>query len=383
MTGNSVQFAFATASKIVFGTGASDALSDAAAGLGRRALLVMSRSASTAFDAKKKLAIPHEPFWVSGEPDTTVVEEGAQIAVAGQCDVVIAVGGGSVIDAGKAISALFTNRDGIMTYLEVIGEGKPLSNTPVPFIAVPTTAGTGSEVTRNAVLASTAHHVKVSMRSESMLPNIAIVDPHLTMGVPPQITAATGLDALTQLIEPYVSVKANPLTDALCEVGIQRVARSLRTAFDDGANLPAREDMAIASLFGGLALANAGLGAVHGFAGPMGGMFPIPHGVVCGRLLPIVFRTNAAAVKDHPDILQKFERVSRLVTGNPQSTVDDGIRWLDNLCAHLQLNGLAHYGVVKSDFDRIIDAAKRASSMKRNPVILTDDALTDILTQAM
>lgn len=210
---------------------------------------------------------------------------------------VIGLGGGSVLDAGKAIAALVTNLGNVFDYLEVIGKGQPLVNAPLPFIAIPTTAGTGTEVTRNAVLGSPAHGVKVSLRSPMMLPSLAIVDPELTYGLPPEITASSGLDALTQLIEPFVSVKANPMTDAICREGIRHAAKSLRTVYHNGADASAREGMSLASLFGGLALANAALGAVHGFAGPLGGMLNAPHGAICAKLLPLVMEVNIKVLR--------------------------------------------------------------------------------------
>ena len=216
----------------------------------------------------------------------TLVRQGVELARREQCDLVIAFGGGSAIDAGKAIAALLANGGELTDYLEVIGKGQPLRHPSVPFIAVPTTAGTGSEVTRNAVLASAEHQVKVSMRSPLMLPRLAVVDPELTLELPPAVTASTGLDALTQLIEPYVSIRANPLTDGFCLEGLRRVSRSLRRAYHAGRDITAREDMSLASLLGGLALANAGLGVVHGFAAPVGGMFHAPHGAICAALLP-------------------------------------------------------------------------------------------------
>jgi alcohol dehydrogenase class IV len=383
MSGRLNGFTFATAAKIHFGCGASEKLNEEAAARGTRALVVCGSTPNRVVALTSSLSIAHHLFEITGEPTVEMVTAGSALALEKGCDVVIAIGGGSVIDAGKAISALMTNRKDIMRYLEVIGDGEPLTERTAPFIAVATTSGTGAEVTRNAVLASKTHGVKVSMRSESMLPDVAIVDPALTVSVPPSVTAATGLDTLTQVIEPYVSVKANPLTDAICEGAIVRVARSLRRAYDHGEDLAAREDMSFASLCGGLALANAGLGAVHGFAGPVGGMFPIPHGVVCGRLLPFVFKANVAAVTDMPSVAQKFAKVAVLLTGDPGSSVDDGVGWLDTLCAHLKVDGLSRYGVTRSDFDRIVEAAKRASSMKGNPVPLPDSALSDILEQAL
>jgi alcohol dehydrogenase class IV len=325
-------------------------------------------------------------FSVSGEPEISTVESGVAVARSGQCDLVIGCGGGSVIDAAKAIAAMLTNDGEPLDYLEVIGRGKALTKPSAPFIAIPTTAGTGSEVTRNAVLASPEHRVKVSLRSPFMLAKVALIDPELTYDLPPAITASTGLDALTQLIEPYVSSRANPLTDGLCREGIVRAARSLRVAFDDGKNKSAREDMALASLFGGLALANAGLGAVHGFAGPIGGMFPAPHGAVCAALLPHVMATNLQAVRQRaPGIgtLQRYEEIGRLLTGNIQATADDGVKWVSELVRLLQIPGLRTYSLRENDVGEVVSKATNASSMKANPIVLTTEELAETLRAAM
>jgi alcohol dehydrogenase class IV len=279
-----------------------------------------------------------------------------------------------------------TNEGDPLDYLEVIGKGQPLRQPPTPYIAIPTTAGTGAEVTRNAVLASPEHRVKVSLRSPWMLPRLALVDPELTHSMPPAITATTGMDALTQCIEPYLSVQANPLTDALCREGIQRAARSLRRAYEQGDDPAAREDMALASLFGGLALANAKLGAVHGFAGPLGGMFDAPHGAICARLLSFVMEANLKALRQRePDspILPRFDEVARLLTGHPEATADDGVKWLHDLSAALHIPPLADYGVTTADFEALIEKAGRSSSMKGNPIPLTPDELRAILAQAV
>ena len=270
-------------------------------------------------------------FAVAGEPEIATVEQGIKLAKTEKCNSVIGFGGGSVIDAAKAIAALLTNEGGLLDYLEIIGRGQTLKKWSAPFFAIPTTAGTGSEVTRNAVLASPEHKLKVSLRSRLMLAKMAIVDPELTYDLPPALTASTGLDALTQLIEPLVCSRANPMTDGLCVEGIRRAARSLRVAFADGQNKSAREDMAVASLHGGLALANAGLGAVHGFAGPIGGSFPAPHGAICAALLPHVMAANIRALRQRaPDsgALRRYDEVARLLTGNAGATADDGVEWV-------------------------------------------------------
>jgi alcohol dehydrogenase class IV len=319
-------------------------------------------------------------------PTTHLVAEGTEKARQAKCDVVIGIGGGSAIDTGKAIAALLTNGGEPLDYLEVIGKGQPLTKPPAPYIAIPTTAGTGSEVTKNAVLASPEHQVKVSLRSNLTLPRLAVVDPELTYSVPSEITASTGLDALTQAIEPYVSNKANPLTDAICREGIRRGARSLRRAFENGADAAAREDMAITSLFGGLALANAKLGAVHGFAGPMGGMFHAPHGAICGRLLPYVMATNVQALQERGQgsaALHRYDEVAQLLIGTPRATAHDGVSWMQALCATLNTPPLSTYGVTADDFPLIIEKAAKSSSMKGNPITLTAAEMEEILKRAL
>ena len=303
-----------------------------------------------------------------------------------QCDSVIAFGGGSVIDAAKAIATLMTNEGELMDYLEVIGHGKSLTRRSAPLIAIPTTAGTGSEVTRNAVLASPEHKVKVSLRSPHMLPRVAIVDPELTYDLPPALTAGTGLDALTQLIEPFVCLRANPMTDGFCVDGICRAARSLKEAVFNGQNKSAREDMAVASLFGGMALANAGLGAVHGLAGPIGGMFPAPHGAVCAVLLPHVMAANLRALREREPVnpvLGRYDRVAELLTGNPLAKADAGVEWVQQLVAELPVPKLGAYGIGEEHIADIVVKSANASSMKANPIVLTPDELAQTVRLAM
>jgi len=299
---------------------------------------------------------------------------------------VVGFGGGSVLDSAKAIAALLTNGGELFDYLEVIGRARPLARAAAPCVAIPTTAGTGAEVTRNAVLASPAHRLKVSLRSPHLLPRVALVDPELTYDLTPALTATTGLDALTQLIEPYVSSRANPLTDALCADGLRRAARSLRRAVENGRDPAAREDLALASLLGGLALANAGLGAVHGFASPIGGMFPAPHGAVCAALLPHVIEANLRAFRaraPNHDALRRYDEVARLLTGEPHATADDAVRWARKLVADLRIPTLASYGLARTDFPTLVSAAAKASSMKANPIALTPDELAGILDRAL
>jgi alcohol dehydrogenase class IV len=241
-------------------------------------------------------------------------------------------------------------------------------------------------VTRNSVLASPEHRQKVSLRSPLLLPRIALVDPELTYSLPAAVTASTGLDALTQLLEPFVSIRSNPLTDSLCREGMVLAARSLRKAYERGGDTQAREDMSLASLFGGMALANAGLGGVHGFAGVLGGMFHAPHGAICARLLPLVMEENIRALRERePDnpILKRYQEVARLLTGNPRASAEDGIAWVDELIKDLHVPALGMYGMSQADVPDIVEKASGASSMKANPIKLTREELNHIITQAI
>jgi alcohol dehydrogenase class IV len=353
--------------------------------MGKRAFVITGRSTERAgplLEQLNKHAIEYVTFSVPTEPTTTIVAQAVKQAREAESDLVIGIGGGSTLDTGKAIAAMLTNAGTLLDYLEVVGLGNPLTKTPAPYIAIPTTAGTGAEVTRNAVLAVCEKQVKVSMRSPLMLPRLAVVDPELTHSMPASTTASTGLDALTQLIEAYVSNKANPMTDGICLEGLKRAARSLRKAHENGSDSNAREDMALASLFSGLALANAKLGAVHGFAGPLGGMISAPHGVICARILPFVCETNVEALQSRePDspALARYDEVARILTGKDSARAADGVEWIHNLCKALTVPPLAEFGLKEEDFPTVVAKAQKSSSMKGNPIQLTDDELIKIL----
>jgi alcohol dehydrogenase class IV len=384
-----MRFEFAAATRILFGPGTVREVAPLAAALGRRALIILGSTVERAAPFVEQLnaqGIETVTFNVLGEPTVGTVIAGVQRARQAACDLVIGLGGGSVLDTGKAVAALLTNGGEPLDYLEVIGRGQALTQPAAPYIAIPTTAGTGTEVTRNAVLGSPEHRIKVSLRSLFMLPRLAVVDPELTYSLPPAVTASTGLDALTQLIEPYTSNSANPLTDALCREGMCCVARSLRRAYQDGHDAAAREDMALASLFGGLALANARLGAVHGLAGPVGGLFSAPHGAICARLLPYAMQANVRALQARaPDspTLARYTQIAQLLTGQPTATAADGVEWVHALCADLSIPPLSQFGLTEADFPVVVAQAQNASSMKGNPIPLTDQELTEILRQAM
>lgn len=325
-------------------------------------------------------------FGVDGEPTVELARRGADVARTGRCDVVIGFGGGSAIDAGKAIAALAANPGDVLDYLEVVGQGKHLPKPSLPYIAIPTTAGTGSEVTRNAVLGSPEHKVKASLRSTSMLPALAVVDPELTVHLPPPMTASTGLDALTQLIEPLVSIRANPVTEMICRDGLRHVRQSLVRAYEQGDDIEARTGMSYASLLGGLALANAGLGVVHGFAAPIGGMFPAPHGAVCAALLAWGMEANILALRERdPEgrALMRYREVAALLTGVEDADALDGVECVREVVRRFNIPRLRAYGVTVDDVRVLVEKASKASSMKANPIVLTTGELTAVLQSAL
>jgi alcohol dehydrogenase class IV len=383
-----VSFEFAAPARILFGEGKLREVGPLAAALGSRALVVSGSSGRTGplVGLLHASGIATAELRVSGEPTTTLVEQGVAHARGERCDLVVALGGGSAIDAGKAIAALLTNRGALRDYLEVVSSGRPLTERSAPLVAIPTTAGTGAEVTRNAVLMVEEERVKVSLRSPLMLPAVALVDPELTYTLPPAVTASTGLDALAQCVEPFVTPHANPLTDAVAREGMRRAAGALRRAFRNGGDVDARRDMAVASLCGGLALANAKLGAVHGFAAPLGGMFPVPHGIACARLLPPVVEVNVRALRARAPAspaLERYDEVARILTGDPNARAPDGVAWLRELGDELNVPALSAYGVAAADIPQVVDKARRASSMQGNPIALTDEELAEVLGGAM
>ncbi len=354
--------------------------------MGRHALLVTGSrpERAGALEQGLKLAgVDVTGFAIDHEPDIEVVVRGSELARSRGCDLVIGFGGGSVVDGAKAIAALVSNPRPILEYLEVIGKAMPLENDPVPCIAIPTTSGTGSEVTRNSVIRSLKHRVKVSLRHPKMLPDLAVVDPAVTRSLPPDVTAATGFDALAQLLEAFVTIKSNPITDSLCREGLARCATALKTVFHNGEDMDARIDMSIASLFSGLALANAGLGAVHGIAGPLGGMVDAPHGAVCACLLPVVAATNIAALKPGSPYLERYREVACLLTGDSNATPGKGVEWIRSTAMEMQIPPLSHWGLSEAEVAELAVHAGRASSMKGNPVVLEVETVSTIIRRAL
>ena len=382
-----MEFEFATAGRIIFGEGKAKEAAKVVHSWGKRALLAVGKNSARAEWLRQALSeqgVESAVITFAGEPKIEEVERATATAREFAAEMVIGIGGGSVIDGAKAVAAMAANPGSLLDYLEVIGGAKPLPNAPLPYLAIPTTAGTGAEVTRNAVLFSPEHKVKVSLRSPLMLPRIALVDPELAIPLPPDLTAWTGADALTQLIEPYVCSRHNPIVDALCREAIPRAAQSLEKVFRNGADLEARRDMALASLFSGLALANAGLGAVHGFAAPIGGMYPAPHGAVCAALLPGVMRANYTRCRkdSNQEIIERFRHIAQWLTGRPDATPEAGIEFVEQLITNLQIPKLSRWGVAREHASEISHKAAQASSMKANPVRLTHPELEQILHTA-
>jgi len=375
-------FELAAPGRIVFGAGVIAQAAPALTALGaRRVLLVTGRSAQRSDVFRAGLNLPTVTYAVPSEPTLAMVNEGRALAVSEKCDAVVAFGGGSAIDAGKAIAALAGNDGDLLDYMEIVGKAQPLPRPGLPCIAIPTTAGTGAEVTKNSVLASPEAKVKASLRSPYLLPVVSLVDPELLEGIPRAVLATTGMDALSHLLESFVSIRANAFTLALAKDGMVRIARSLRPAFEQGLTAERREDLAIASLFGGLCLANSGLGAVHGFAAPLGGMWKAPHGAVCAALLPAVMRANIAALAERDPqnpVLGRYRELNDLL-----ATSGDAVRWTTDLASTLGIPKLAALGLAPHDVPLLVEKAKAASSMRGNPIVLFDEELTTIVFESL
>jgi alcohol dehydrogenase class IV len=384
-------------SRVVFGRGQFGRLGELAGGLGRSALVVVSTGGSGGGTRLAQLedmltaaGLRSVSVRQQGEPTVADVDAAVSLARSEGCDMVIALGGGSAIDAGKAAAGLLTNGGGALDYMEVVGKGRKITKPAAPWIAVPTTAGTGAEATRNAVIASREKHFKASLRSEHLLARVALVDPELTVTCPPPVTAAAGMDALCQLIEAYTSTGANAWTDPIALAGIGEAGRCLLRAYRDGTDLEAREGMSKAALLSGIALSNAGLGAVHGLAAPLGASFPIPHGVVCAALLPHVMAANVRALRaqrPQPPALLRYVGVACALSNkggaDSQAAIDQGIEWVAQLARDLNIPPLGSFGLKPADVPAIAALAAKSSSMRYNPVPLSEGVLAEVLTKAL
>ena len=391
-----MQFEFLPTPRIFFGPKQFQKIGLLVKEFGSRLLVVASGSALNSPETRETLTvsiskhnIEFDTFLIKGEPTIELIDLGVQRAEEFKPNVIIGLGGGSAVDASKAIAGLLINGGSARDYMEVIGKGSVITQPSLPIIAVPTTAGTGSEVTKNAVILAKEEKFKASIRSSYLVPKIAIIDPRLMVTVPPSVTATCGMDALTQLIEAYTSNKSQPLTDAFALLGVEKASKSLLICYKNGQSLEAREDMALASFLSGVCLANAGLGAVHGFASPMGGL-QIPHGVICSALLAPTIETNIKELtKMDPNnvTLAKYAKLGKIVSRISSTSIPEAhsalIDYLKQLTKELNIPTLSEYGMTESDIHIIVEKTKKASSMRYNPIKLGEDSLTNILQRGM
>lgn len=379
-------FEFATAARVVFGAGKALELPAMVDGWGDRAVVLTGSNPDRHAQLIAALPMDVAIVPVSGEPTVDGARDAVAVAREHGAQAVVSVGGGSVIDLGKTVAMLLGNGGDPLDYLEVVGRGQPITKASAAFAAVPTTAGTGAEVTMNAVLTSPEHGRKASVRARSMLPALALVDPLLTLDCPPAVTAASGLDALTQCLEPLVSRNRTPITDALAADGLHQAAVGLRAAYADGSDVAARTAMARCSLLGGMSLANAKLGAVHGFAGVIGGLVPVAHGAICAALLAPVTEANVRALRERdPDnpALAAYRRAAVLLTGRDGATVEDGVEWIAQTVRLLGIRGLAAGGLDPALVDEVVAKTGSSSSTKGNPLDLTQEELHRALVAAL
>ena len=381
-------FEFSGVGRIIFGRGKFSMAGDLAKSLGRSALVIYNGNANESrVQTIARSGVQVHAIRQRGEPVVSQVDAAVEEARRRECDCVIGLGGGSAIDAAKAVAGLLTNGGSAIDYMEVVGQGRKISRPSAPWIAIPTTAGTGAEATRNAVIRLPEKKFKASIRSEMLLPRIALVDPDLGADVSPAVTAGSGMDALCQLIESYTSLGASPMTDALALAGIPLAAINLPVAFADGGNLEAREAMSLAALMSGMTLTNAGLGAVHGFAAPIGANFPIPHGVVCAALLPHVVHANIHAMRSQAGVeastgLDRYAAIGRIFGGTGEP-LDTCVSFIFDLKRQLKIPPLKEFGMDGGDIAEMVALARRTSSMKFNPVQLDEDVLGDVLRRAI
>ena len=357
--------------RIRFGAGCASTIGEAASAMGRRALVVHNGLAAARLaPLLERSGVDVALHRFKGEPTAADVDLAVMAARREQAELIVGIGGGSAIDCAKAVAGIYANGGAAVDYMEVVGNGQKITRPALPWIAIPTTAGTGAEATRNAVISLPEQKFKASIRSELLLPRLALIDAELGVDVPADVTAASGMDAVCQLIESYISANASPFTDALALQGLVRAARSLQRAVEAPADVEARADMALAALFSGVALSHAGLGAAHGFAAPLGANFPAPHGVICAALLPHVLAANARAGGGN--------RYADLSAAAGQDIVE----WARRMNNQLAIPALSRYGVGPADVVPMAQLARKASSMKTNPVALSDEALQGILRAA-
>jgi alcohol dehydrogenase class IV len=378
-------FQFMTSSRIVFGEGALINSFSTLNQFGYSVLLVTGKDnqrSEPLVNYLKQQNMRYQQVAVLGEPLIAMIEEMAAMGRRFRPDMVISIGGGSVLDAGKALAALIPNQGSVYDYVEVVGRNVPLQAKPLPFIAIPTTSGTGSEVSKNAVLRSAQENVKVSLRSAEMLPDLAIIDPTLTYGMDPVMSGCCGMDAFTHLMEAYVCGAPNPLTDMVCEEGLRRLAGAIVPACEDD-DPRARSDMSFAAMLGGMALANAKLGAAHGLASSLGGRLSAPHGLITAQLAPYVMQENVLAAREagRADVLNRYRQLACILTGRTDADIVDGITWTKRTLERLNLPSVSDYGLCDTLFDEVAEDALLTNAIKGNPLPLNKERLQGILEQ--
>lgn len=378
-------FQFMTTSRIIFGEGALQSSLSVLNQFGYSVLLVTGKDLSRSQVITRYLKsqnMRYQHISVTTEPNITMVEESAVVARRFKPDMVVAMGGGSVLDMGKALAAMVTNTGDLYDYVEVVGRNVPIKAAPVPMIAIPTTASTGAEVTKNAVLKSGQDKVKVSLRSPDILPNVAIVDPTLTYGTDPGTSGRGAMDAFTHLMEAYVCGEPNPLTDMICEEGLRRLSRSILPGCRQD-NPRARADLSFAAMLGGMAITNAKLGAAHGLASALGGKISAPHSVITARLSPVVMRENMRAAKQNGrnDLLTRYRKIAQLLTEDPEAQMEDGIDWVNQMLDKLEIPTLSYFGLCDTAFDVVAQDALKSVAIQGNPLPLTEDRLVEVLNQ--
>ncbi|GAK15061.1 LOW QUALITY PROTEIN: iron-containing alcohol dehydrogenase [Vibrio sp. JCM 19053] len=377
-------FQFMTATRIIFGEGALQSSLSVINQFGYSVLLVTGQDTQRAapiIQYLKAQNMRYQHVAIVGEPYITMVEETAVLGRKFQPDMVVAIGGGSVIDMAKPLP-LFPIQGNVYDYVEVVGRSVPLKAKPLHFIAIPTTASTGSEVTRNAVLKSGQDKVKVSLRSPDMLADVAIVDPTLTYGTDQYTSGRGAMDAFTHLMEAYVCGEPNPLTDMVCEEGLRRLSRSVVAACKQD-NHKARSDLSFAALLGGMAITNAKLGAAHGLASALGGKLDAPHSIITARLAPHVMQENinAAKLAGRNDVISRYRKLAQLVTERVNANEHDGILWVNMVLDKLALPLLAQFGVCQTSFEQVANDALKSMAIKGNPLPLNQERLIYILQQ--
>lgn len=383
-------FMFSTPPKIIFGAGKLKELPSVIRSIDRNIILVTGKNSFRSstygldlLDTLRSDKFNYKHVIISGEPSPEVVDSAVSELSGFNAGVVVAIGGGSVLDAGKAISAMILMKESVTGYLDDIGT-KEHPGIKVPFIAIPTTSGTGSEATKNAVLSRPGDNgFKKSLRHDNFMPDIALIDPELTVRCSRQITAASGMDCFTQLVESYISTKSNPLTDAITLEGIKAIRNSLVKCYMNGDDIEARSEMSLAALCSGIGLANAGLGAVHGIAGAIGGIYEIPHGLLCGTLMAACNEITVRKLKQtgsNPGAIKKYISLGRFFLNSDDKSdeyyINGFLDYLRELTVILNLPGLKSAGIAEESFDAII----RSSSSKNNPVDLSNEEMSEVLT---